>query len=77
MRYAWQAAAALYVAMGDRAPGRPSAGDPPGPPALVERAVANGDEHAIKFVEACLREDALHPDPDYRRAAADALGRLG
>jgi hypothetical protein len=78
LRYGWQAAAALYVAMGDRVGRRPSGGgEPPGPPALVERAVDNGDEHAIKFVEACLREEALHPDPHFRRAAADALGRLG
>ncbi len=77
LRYAWQAAAALYVAMGDRTdePGREA--EPPDAATLVERAVANGDEHAIKFTEACLREDALHPRPLYRRAAQDALTRLG
>jgi hypothetical protein len=77
MRYAWQAAAALYVAMGDR-PSAPSAeGDPPDAATLVDRAVTNGDEHAIKLTETCLREDALQPSPLYRRAAADALTRLG
>jgi hypothetical protein len=78
MRYAWQAAAALYVAMGDRADGRKAAGDPAplGADELVARAVASGDEHAIKLTEACLREDALHPRPVYHLAAQDALGRL-
>jgi len=78
MRYAWQAAAALYVAMGDRpAPGSSAPDSAPlGAEALVERAVANGDEHAIKLTEACLREDALDPHPVYHLAAQDALGRL-
>ena len=72
MRYAWQAAAALYVAMGDR-PGQPlTEADPMDRATLVDRAVANGDEHAIKLAEACLREDAVEPDPVFRLAAADA-----
>ncbi|QIS05234.1 DUF4243 domain-containing protein [Nocardia brasiliensis] len=32
---------------------------------LVGRAVDHGDEHVIKFTEACLREHALCPDPRY------------
>jgi hypothetical protein len=77
MRYAWQAAAALYVAMGDR-PSEPlPEADPVDAATLVERAVANGDEHAIKLAEACLREDKLNPRPVYRLAAQDALTRLG
>ena len=76
MRYAWQAAAALYVAMGDR-PGAAAPDPAPlGREELVERAVANGDEHAIKLTEACLREDALHPSPVFHHAAQDALERL-
>ena len=76
MRYAWQAAAALYVAMGDRRDTPAPDGAPLDAQTLVERAVANGDEHAIKLTEACLREDAIHPRPAYRLAAQDALGRL-
>ncbi len=77
MRYAWQAAAALYVAMGDR-PSQPlTDADPMDRATLVDRAVANGDEHAIKLAEACLREDQIHPRPVYRLAAQDALSRLG
>jgi hypothetical protein len=77
MRYAWQAAAALYVAMGDH-PSQPLPEvDPMDAATLVDRAVANGDEHAIKLAEACLREDQIHPRPVYRQAAQDALARLG
>ncbi|ASF12596.1 hypothetical protein NBRGN_016_02620 [Nocardia brasiliensis NBRC 14402] len=32
---------------------------------LVGRAVDHGDEHVIKFTEACLREHALRPDARY------------
>ena len=77
MRYSWQAAAALYVAMGDRATAPAPEGEPLDAATLVERAVANGDEHAIKLTEACLREDQIHPRPVYGLAAQDALSRLG
>jgi len=76
MRYAWQAAAALYVAMGDRPSQPPPEPDPLDAASLVDRAVTNGDEHAIKLTEACLREDKIHPRPVYRLAAQDALSRL-
>ncbi len=76
LRYAWQAAAALYVAAGDR-PAQPlHLPEPIDAATLVDRAVRNGDEHAIKFAEACLREEALNPRPIYRLAAQDALTRL-
>ncbi|HKY31228.1 MAG TPA: questin oxidase family protein [Candidatus Polarisedimenticolia bacterium] len=77
LRYAWQAAAGLHASHGEpglRAP------EPAGPSLaaeeLIDRAVANGDEHAIKLTEVCLREDALRTDPAYARAAADASARL-
>ncbi len=77
IRYGWQAGAALYASFGS-AP--PVAGDgdapSPAPEALVAAAVANGDDHAIKLTEACLREHALAPDPVYLRAASHALGAL-
>ena len=38
---------------------------------LIDSAVATGDEHAIKFTEACLREHALNPKPVYLAAARD------
>ena len=40
-------------------------------------AVATGDEHAVKLTEACLRLDAVTPDPLLRHAAARAAELLG
>jgi len=83
-RYGWQAAAGHYAALG-RAPSGEAAAvlrdAEPGPgsgrDALVERAVASGNEHAIKFTEACLREHALSPRRVYLAAARDAVRQLG
>jgi hypothetical protein len=76
-RYAWQAAAGLYAAFGTVAPSRD---EPPlpqlGVDELIDRAIANGDEHAIKFTEACLHEHALNPKPVYLAAAAHAIQNL-
>ena len=44
--------------------------------AVYQRHCRTGDEHAIKFVEACLREDAIRPAPAFRAAARDAIERL-
>ena len=74
--YVWQAAAALHVAYDvDR-----TAPDPtlPRPDAetLVDRAVASGDEHAIKLTEAALRSFGRSADAVLLLAAADACDRL-
>ena len=76
-RYAWQAATGLYVAFGIAAPSRAE-------PAmarfsieeLIDRALANADEHAIKFTETCIHEHALNPQPVYLAAAAHAIAAL-
>jgi hypothetical protein len=78
LRYAWQTACALHAAFGKRPP--PSGAVPPpreSRDALVDMAIANGDEHAIKFTEACLREHALAPSPAYLAAARRAIDLLG
>ena len=46
-------------------------------PDVTARAVASGDEHAIKLTEACLRLDAEAPDPLFLHAAARASAVLG
>lgn len=73
-RYAWQAAAGLYAAFGIAAPSRE---EPPmrqrSIEELIDRAIANADEHAIKFTEACIHEHALNPQPVYLAAAAHAI----
>jgi hypothetical protein len=72
--YLWQAECALYATFGARpAPSDPVAPPPESRDTLIARAVANGDEHVIKFTETCLREDALNPSPIYRAAACHAI----
>ncbi len=77
LRYGWQGTAGVYAALGQPSSGALPAEAPKGADALVDRAVASGDEHAIKFTEACLREHAVDPRPVYLEAAADAVRRLG
>lgn len=48
----------------------------PGEVELAARAVDNGDEHAIKFAEACIRENRIRPDERYLLAAARMVPRL-
>jgi len=47
------------------------------PAEIRYRAACSLDDHAVKLAEACLREDALAPDPALRLAAADAALHLG
>jgi hypothetical protein len=76
MRFAWQTGAALYAAFGRALPA--DAVDPPksSPEELVERAVAHGDEHAIKLAEACVARNAIRPHPAYLAAIESALQLL-
>jgi hypothetical protein len=75
LRYSWLAAAALLSGLREPA-SSVSPAAPPGPATLVDASVATGDEHAIKFTEACLREHAVSPDRVYLAAARDATSRL-
>jgi len=80
---ATQAAAALHaVSATDGSGGK--AADPTERDSLAEsrdeiryRAACSLNDHAIKYAEACLREDALRPHASLRRAAADAALALG
>jgi hypothetical protein len=74
--YVWQAAAALHVAYDiDRITPAPT-DPPPTAEALVDGAVASGDEHAIKLTEAALRSFGRSGESVLLAAAADACGRL-
>jgi Questin oxidase-like len=74
--YVWQAAAALHVAYDiDRLAPAPTDA-PPVADVLVERALASGDEHAIKLTEAALRSFGRSGEPALLLAAADACRRL-
>ena len=76
-RFAWQAGCALYATFG-RTPAPASEIEPPreSNDTLIDMAIANGDEHAIKFTEACIREDAINPSPAYLAAARHAIDML-
>jgi hypothetical protein len=76
LAHAWEASAGLYAtyATEPRLPVVDAA--PASADELVERALACGDEHGIKFTEVCLREHALRPDPAFLAAAAHAVGIL-
>ena len=76
LRYAWQGAAALYSGFSGKAPSALS-GDLPKRDDLIDRAIATGDEHAIKLTEACLREHAVNPKPVYLAAALHGVRLLG
>jgi hypothetical protein len=77
-RYAWQSGCALYACYGG---GRPlvtnTAASEEDEEALVDRAIATGDEHAIKFTEACLARHAQCPSPVFLAAARHAVEMLG
>ena len=75
-RYAWLACAAIhsrghYPRDVEPLAKTPSADD------LIDRAVFSGDEHAIKYTEACLRENALNPNPAFLAGPLDMSGRYG
>src|SRR5271163_801632 len=76
LRYAWQTECALYACYGG---GMPMADNlepsDETEEALIDHAVANGDEHVIKFTEACLSRYALDRSPAYL-AAADHVTRI-
>jgi hypothetical protein len=76
---AWRCAAVLLGAFGANGTGaRVDVEDAAAldPEDLVDRAVASGDEHAIKLTAACLGEHALVADPAYLAVALDVGGRL-
>jgi len=77
LAYAWQAAAAMYATFGTRADlprvdGVKNRDDD----GLIDRAIACGDEHAIKFTEVCIREYALDPNPAFIAAAEHCIAML-
>jgi hypothetical protein len=74
LRYAWQSACGLYACFGgNMAMAQDIEKREHDEDDLVDRALANGDEHVIKFTEACLRRHALGPSPAYFAAVDSAL----
>jgi Questin oxidase-like len=77
LRYAWQSGCGLYACFGGTTAMaediEPREGDED---MLVDLAIAHGDEHVIKFTEACLHRHALAPSPVYLAAADHVLGMI-
>jgi Questin oxidase-like len=75
--FAWQSGCGLYACFGGNAAMAEGveapAADADG---LVERAIAHGDEHVIKFTEACLHRHRLSPSPVYIAAANHVRGMI-
>lgn len=74
-RYAWLAAAAVHSRHAQPHEFELPA-EPPSATDLIDQAIATGDEHAIKFTEAALREYALNPDPALLAGPLDLSGRF-
>jgi Questin oxidase-like len=70
VRYAWQAGAGLYASYAGAGPLPEIVAADGDNAALPERAIANGDEHVIKFTEVCLRRNAVSASPAYPAAVA-------
>ena len=77
LRYAWQSGCALYACFGgERAITEDVEPLEADEDALADRAIAHGDEHVIKFTEACLHRQAVGPSPVYFAAADHVLGMI-
>ena len=74
--YAWQAGCGLYACFGGETPTVADATRPEDPDELVDRAITHGDEHVIKFTEACLQRNALSPSPVYFAAVEHVLDMI-
>jgi hypothetical protein len=74
VRYAWQAGCGLYACYGSGTalPESIETGEADSEE-LGRRAVANGDEHVIKFTEACLSHHAAAASPAYPAAVTHLL----
>jgi hypothetical protein len=76
LRYAWQAGCALYACYAsDQRPAGDIDATGVDQDRVIEHAIANGDEHVIKFTEACLNRHRLAPSPAYL-AAADHIAAM-
>jgi hypothetical protein len=76
LAYVWQAVAANAAAYGDERAAARYDSAPLEQSVIVERSIETDDSHAIKFIEACIREFRLNPQPVYLAAAQDWATRL-
>jgi hypothetical protein len=72
----WQSSAAFASAFGENPPSDGAAGAVPTIAEIAEGAIANGDEHVIKFADACVSEHVRLSDDVLLVAAADVAARI-
>jgi hypothetical protein len=73
----WQVGAAVTVAFAPRETSLVRIDEEPRhPEELLAQAVEHGDPHVLKFAEACAREHALDPTPEYLAATAHVIGQI-
>ncbi len=78
LRYGWQAGCGLYACFGNGTGFVAEvAAEDEDAEALIERALAHGGEHVIKFTEACFFRHALDSSPAYPAAVINALTAIG
>jgi Questin oxidase-like len=77
LRFAWQSGCGLYACFGgDTAMAEAIEPREANEDEVVDRAIAHGDEHVIKFTEACLHRHTLSPSPVYIAAADHVRGMI-
>jgi hypothetical protein len=77
LRYGWQSACGLYACFGgESAVSSEIEVRDWDEDQLIDRAISHGDEHVIKFTEACLRRNAVSPSPVYFAAVEGALATM-
>ena len=76
IRYGWQASAGLYAVYGQYPATAPGDCVPAQIEPLIDRAVASGDDHAIKFAEACHSLHVARPNPAFGAALTAVLRQL-
>jgi hypothetical protein len=78
LRYGWQAGCGLYACFGSgEGFAAEVASHHEDAQSFIDRALAHGGEHVIKFTEACLFRDSLQSSPAYPAAVANALSAIG
>jgi hypothetical protein len=76
LAYVWQNVAAAAAAYADEGPSDRDDWHVQEASVIVERAIETDDPHALKFAEACIREDRRNPQPVYLAAAVDWVARV-
>ncbi len=74
--YSWQAVAAWASAFSSGLSDEPVQTTAESWKTIIDLSVESGDDHAIKFTEACRRLEQVHPSPVFRAAAADWMHRV-